>query len=215
VSTFFGDLWKLSGFRNSFAALQTLTPEGVSILMQAVEGSGNLDDLAADRSSSELDQLRIALPVLRTLRGIRDADGLGALLDDIEANAGPASEPAKKAIEAILAETPAEARQRRINYVQRSALPVLTRLSVDVDLRAASSGANSDEDFGLVPVLVVRLEFDENVAGSDAIVFQVTEEDAAELVKTIARTTKLRKEILSRVPDDLLLSNLPPEEPKQ
>jgi hypothetical protein len=205
VSTFFRQLWKLPGFRRSFRAIEGLPPESLSILKAGLEGDRTLEELAGDVSAAEVERLRAALSALTTLRGIRDTEGLPALLEDISQTVGQQGASASKVIEEILVESPQEALQRRIEDVQRSGLPVLTRLSVDVDLRVAAPEGTGQSDFGLVPVLIIRLEFDETIAGQDAIVFQVTEEEVDEFTMIISSANKLRKEVVKQLPSNLLL----------
>jgi hypothetical protein len=80
-------------------------------------------------------------------------------------------------------------------------------MSVEVDFRAVPSVTRGEPT--LAPVYVVRLTFDEDIAGSSAIVFQVVAEDAADIVIERLREAKsLRAGIAGRLPADLLHSKI-------
>ena len=59
----------------------------------------------------------------------------------------------------------------------------------------------------LVPVVVARLEFDEPVAGQEALFIQLTEESFAELKRQVERMEKTLQAIRDRFGDQIIAGN--------
>jgi hypothetical protein len=73
------------------------------------------------------------------------------------------------------------------------------------DLRVISEAPGID--WALVPVVVARLEFDEPVAGQEALFIQLTEESFAELKRQIERMEKTLQAIRDRFGDQIIAGN--------
>lgn len=80
--------------------------------------------------------------------------------------------------------------------------PTLVGVSLYSDLRVVSDPPNVD--WGLVPVVVARLGFDEQVAGQQALFVQLTEESLAELKREIEKTQETLRTVRDRIGSDLL-----------
>ena len=81
--------------------------------------------------------------------------------------------------------------------------PTLVGVSLYSDLRVVSDPPNVD--LGLVPVVVARLGFDEQVAGQQALFVQLTEESLKELKHEIDKTQKTLQVVRDRLGADLLM----------
>jgi hypothetical protein len=69
----------------------------------------------------------------------------------------------------------------------RGAMPVLQRVLMECDMRVVSD--SDDHVLGYVPVIIARLEFDEELAGQPSISFQVTEAGLDDL-ESLARALR-------------------------
>lgn len=81
--------------------------------------------------------------------------------------------------------------------------PTLVESRLYSDLRVVSHG--SVVDWELVPVVVARLGFDENVAGQQALFIQLTEESLADLKREIERAEHALRAIHDRLGDRIRL----------
>ena len=80
--------------------------------------------------------------------------------------------------------------------------PTLTNVSVYCDLRVVSD--SPEVEWGLVPVVLFRLEFDENVAGQQALVVQLTERSVGKLKREVEKVEKVLGSVGKRYEADLL-----------
>ena len=83
--------------------------------------------------------------------------------------------------------------------------PTLSDVRLYSDLRVISHGPAAEWE--LVPVVVARLGFDENVAGQQALFIQLTEESLAELKREVERAEVALRAIRDRLGEPMLLRN--------
>ena len=81
--------------------------------------------------------------------------------------------------------------------------PTLVDSRLYSDLRVVSHG--SVVDWELVPVVVARLGFDENIAGQQALFIQLTEESLADLKREIERAEHVLRAIHDRLGERIRL----------
>ena len=81
--------------------------------------------------------------------------------------------------------------------------PTLSDVRLYSDLRVIPHGPASEWE--LVPVVVARLGFDENVAGQQALFIQLTEESLAELRREVERAEVALRAIRDRLGEPMLL----------
>ncbi|MYH28127.1 MAG: hypothetical protein F4137_04555 [Acidobacteria bacterium] len=82
------------------------------------------------------------------------------------------------------------------------AAPTLVRVGLSCDLRVVSDPRNME--WGLVPVVFARLQFDENVAGQQALWIQLTEESVEKLKCELEKTQETLRAVRDRYEADLL-----------
>ena len=80
--------------------------------------------------------------------------------------------------------------------------PTLVNIGVYCDLRVVSDPPNVE--WGLVPVVLVRLEFDENVAGQQALFVQLTEKSIGKLKREVEKAEEILRSVRNRYGTDLL-----------
>lgn len=203
--TAFNEFWEIPSFRASFTEFINFPQSSIQAVRDAL-GAGGLPSTPPEGSGVSSDEWLRARSMVRTLAAIRDDEGLAPLLGDIgqtiEGIKGVDGEQAINMTRQLLELDPETEQLNLIRRAQYSALPVLVNLSVEVDFRAVPS--INDEGPTLAPVYIVRLTFDEDIAGSDAVVFQVPE-DATEIVRRRLEEAKnLRASIAAKLPTALL-----------
>ena len=82
------------------------------------------------------------------------------------------------------------------------AAPTLVRVGLSCDLRVVSDPPNMT--WGLVPVVFARLEFDESVAGQQALWVQLTEESVGKLKRELEKVQETLRSVHDRYEADLL-----------
>ena len=82
------------------------------------------------------------------------------------------------------------------------AAPTLVRVGLSCDLRVVSDPRNMK--WGLVPVVFARLEFDESVAGQQALWVQLTEESVEKMKRELERMQETLRVVRNRYEADLL-----------
>ena len=83
--------------------------------------------------------------------------------------------------------------------------PTMVNTQLYSDLRVISEAPGID--WALVPVVVARLEFDEPVAGQQALFIQLTEESFADLKRQVERMEKTLQAIRDRFGDQIIAGN--------
>jgi hypothetical protein len=92
-----------------------------------------------------------------------------------------------------------------IEEIRASAIavsPNLTDVVLSTDLRVVSDPP--DVPCGLVPVIFARLEFDETIAGQQALFVQMTRDMIDRLEHEVARTREILKTVDARFDEDIL-----------
>lgn len=205
--TTFVEFWDIADFRDAFLSLIKLPESSIHALRAALD-EGSLPSAPPEASAISAEDWRRSRPTVRTLAAVRDDYGFTALLDDVREtlDGSPESERAIRTIQQLLELDPDTEQLNLIRRKQDAALPVLVNLSVEVDFRAVPSVA--DHDPTLAPVYVVRLTFDEDIAGSSAIVFQVPEDATDAVIRRLEQVKTLRTAIVNKLPDALLHSQI-------
>jgi hypothetical protein len=205
--TAFVEFWDIADFRDAFLSLIKL-PESSILAFRAALDEGRLPSAPPKTSAISVEDWRSSRATVRTLAAVRDDYGFTALLDDVRETleGSPEGEQAIRAIQQLLEQDPETEQLNLIKRKQDAALPVLVSLSVEVDFRAVPSVA--DREPTLVPVYIVRLTFDEDIAGSSAIVFQVPEDATDIVIRRLEQVKTLRTAIVDKLPDALLHSQI-------
>ena len=81
--------------------------------------------------------------------------------------------------------------------------PTLVDIGGYCDLRVVSDPPNVE--WGLVPVVVMRLEFDESVAGQQALFVQLTEKSIGKLKREVEKVEQILRSVRKRYETDLLV----------
>jgi len=178
----------LDSYRESLSHAAKLAPKQAERLAEALRYEVSApDDVKASDWSSAVGALRYAYEV-----AVRE--GFEAVQNDI--SAALATEMDSSALQALLrllAEDDAVAQRIAGTRERDAVLPNLVNARFALDLRAIA--LDGDDDLQLAPTITVRLEFDEHVAGQDAITFQVPlwalDELAADLSRISARVRKI------------------------
>jgi hypothetical protein len=205
--TAFLEFWDIADFRDAFFSLINLPESSISTFRVALDQE-SLPSSPPEGSNISAEDWRRSRPAIRTLAAVRDDFGFAALLQDIREvlEGSPESEHAVRAIRQLLELDPDEEQLNLIRRTQDSALPVLVSLSVEVDFRAVPPVPGRESTFA--PIYIVRLTFDEDIGGSDAIVFQVPEDARAVVVRRLEEARALRASIAKRLPEALLHSQI-------
>ena len=203
--TAFRELWDIPSFRRSFRDLATVDGDLMELAQRAARGdAGAEDDGLGDERAQEF---RNAQAVLETLRRIFETEGRVELLEDLIEVAGDEGRFVATQLDAFLSEEPERAEERLVQRAQYGVLPVATGLSAHVDFRTMRG---AEDRTLLVPVIVLRLDFDEPIAGgSDAVVFQLPDEGFAEFASVLKRAEVMRSEMIDALPAALLPNVLP------
>lgn len=162
--TAFRRLNRLPSFKDSFGSLLELDDSELNTVHQAVRLS------ADDPNAEELvrDDLGPAYSALAVLRQISAKDGPEPLLEDIHAAYSDSGDAIAR-LAPLLSSSPAERESREIRSVENSTLPVIVDEMISLDYRVVANG----DVIKLVPLFVMRLDFDEPISGgSDVVTFQ-------------------------------------------
>ncbi|MEJ3741795.1 hypothetical protein WEI85_00635 [Actinomycetes bacterium KLBMP 9797] len=196
-------LWKIAGFREALRVLLKLDESMMEKVVAASEA--RLGPISAVGTADErAGTLATAAAALETLTRIRDEDGMDDLMADADYLLSDIPN-AHKRLSGLLRESPDEAEQRVISRAQHAALPVLVRLSLEVDFRAV---ALPDSTTRFVPVTIARLEFDEPIGGFEAITFQLTDDRLEDVDRVAQKAVDLRRQIMDALPKEMLATEL-------
>lgn len=194
--TRFRQLWEIGSFQELFREFARLDDDGLQAVARIAMprgDSGRLPELSREQ--------RMLVPVAETLLQVRNRDGSQELIADIAQLAEPELPGITSRLEGLLHEDPKTESQRLVGQTQTSTLPVVVGMDIDVDFRAAPP--TEGRPVQLVPVVVVRMMFDEPVGGSDVIVFQVPDERISELIQELRSADRTRGQVLAKLSDDL------------
>ena len=198
----FKEFWEISSFRDAFSALIELPDSAIRAFKTGID-EDDLPPVASDPSISANIWSRTRA-VVQTLLSVRDDVGFAALIDDVQqrVHSLPYSERAVAIVRQLFEVDPQTEQASLIRRAQYSALPVLVNLTVDVDFRVAASRDSATTS--LVPLYIFRLTFDENIAGSDAIVFQVPGDQSDTILRRLEDAKALRESLVRLLPGELV-----------
>jgi hypothetical protein len=196
------ELWRISSFRQAVRTLVALDENALSALRQrspldpgpppsglAVEAAAWTESAAAVRTLYQLSAQMGPESLVRELAELVGVD--------------PSSDPLMTALPTWLEprreDTEAEATTRALT----SMLPVLTAASATVDFRVVDVA--NEGDSRLVPVLIIRLAFDEHVAGSDALVFQISPGEVDRVIEELVAARQKANDLAAELPEGLVL----------
>jgi hypothetical protein len=189
---------ELPAFREAAARVLTLAAEHGEALSASLMGPA-----PSNASDATNEEWRYALSAYRLLWEVASREGADEVIVDLRQALPEATGNGFSALQELLESD--EITHQRVRGVRRrdQFLPILTDARFSVDVRLVP---DDDESTLLAPVVVVRLEFDEQLFGADGVVFQVpltqlaVLEDALVLVRR--QLADLGKTIQqSRVPD--------------
>lgn len=163
--TAFRRLHRLRSFKDSFESLFELSDSELQIITDEIQRTAGDPDLDNDIP----DELSEAYSALIFVRSIAGEEGLEELLDDVR-SAYP-QQPALDRLAPHFVPAEGEVEARAIREAETETLPILTSARVSVDFRVSTA---SDDSIKLVPLLISRLDFDEQVGGSEAATFQAS-----------------------------------------
>lgn len=193
-----------SSFRRDAALFLSLPKSSVDKLAELVESRGTFDVPSSDVSKFEQDcdledQGRQALTAARLIRSairrIDDTEDRRRSLASFAAlmTVDPFDPDDFSRFFSDLPELDGEERRRAAIAVA----PTVVDAHLYGDLRVVHHGPV--EDWKLVPVVVARLEFDEPVAGQQALFIQLTEESLADLKREVERAEATLRSIRDRL----------------
>jgi hypothetical protein len=197
--TAFTEFWDIASFRDAFTSLIMLPESSIQVLRSSLD-QGGLPSGPPEGSGISVEDWRRSRSTVRTLAAIRDDDGFAELISDIGQvlRESPDNERALVMIRQLLELDPNTEQLNLIRRTQDAALPVLINLTAEIDFRAVPSVSGGEPT--LAPVYVVRLTFDEDIAGSSAIVFQVPEDATDIVVRRLEEARELRTSIAKKLP---------------
>lgn len=164
--TTFRRLHRLPSFRDSFGSLLELDDSELRTVVDAVQRIA-IDPDAEDMVPEDLGEAYSALAVVRSIAG---NEGFDALVQDVR-TAYPDSTEAIDTLAPYFSPMEGEIEARTIREVETETLPIIVGGRVSLDYRVSRS---SDDKIKLVPLFVARINFDETVAGADAVTFQAS-----------------------------------------
>lgn len=163
--TAFRRLNRLPTFRDSFGSLLGLADSELREVHDAVRATANDPD-AAEAVSDDLVPAYTALAVLRQIAADEE---VGLLIDDINAGWKDAPAGAVQRLLPFLQPTELDRDRQEIREAEQSTLPIAVDGKVSLDYRVIQS---HDDKVKLVPLFLLRLDFDEPIGGSPAVAFQ-------------------------------------------
>jgi hypothetical protein len=181
-------LWSYPAFQ---AAVGSLLRLPVGQLQHLAEAPDLTDVTPVDGVEADADW-ESALAALQTLYPLARAVGANEVVDELRSltadlgDTGGSFETNLEILPSVLAERPFFERRNRFARVRTYALPQVTRSAVDLDFRAVESDA-----LAMIPMVSMRLEFDEPVAGVNSLTVGLPPESLAALSEQIT-------ELLSR-----------------
>lgn len=208
--TVFQRLWDISAFRTQFREFSQLAAEDQADVIRLVASGEILDQPPTDQEDARTKAARRLRTLVETLVRIRTEFGLQPLTEDILALAGEDAQPVVAALQKNLPEDANERDRRSVERAQESVLPVLVNMGVDVDFRAVQPYKGETTLAQVVPVLIVRLTFDEPIGGSESIVFQVTDDHVDDLIGLLRSAEKVRRTLLQQLPKNMVPSSVRP-----
>ena len=193
-----------SSFRRDAALFLSLPKSSVDKLAALVESRGTFDVPSSDISKYEQDcnledqgrQVLTASRIIRSaIRRIDDTEDRSRSLASFAAlmTVDPFAPDDFSRFFSDLPELDGEERRKAAIAVA----PTVVDAHLYGDLRVVHHGPV--EDWKLVPVVVARLEFDEPVAGQQALFIQLTEESLADLKREVERAEAALRGIRDRL----------------
>jgi len=146
-----------------------------------------------------------AAAALSTLYDLAGGLGVRAVVTELGELLGrdPQSDPQMKQLLTWLRPSRHDSETQSALRAQVSFLPVVTSASATVDFRTTEVA--NEGDLKLVPVLIVRLNFDEPVAGSEAIVVQLSPGGLNEVIQTLQGAVKQADDLIAQLPGGLVV----------
>jgi hypothetical protein len=196
------ELWRISSFRQAVRTLLALDEATLSALRQRspVDAGPPPSDLAVDAAA-----WTESAAALRTLYQLAAQMGVTSLVSELAELAGEdqSTNPRLTGLLTWLEPRPEDTEAEATDRALASMLPVLTAASATVDFRMAEVA--NEGGLRLVPILVVRLTFDEHVAGSDAIVFQISPAELDRVMQELESARTKANDLASQLPKGLVL----------
>lgn len=154
-------------------------------------------------------QWQAAVAALRTLYQIARDEGAEAVVADVRrilstSDVDERAQPALELLPQLLAPR-AEFDRRQIYQNARTfALPQVTGVSVTVDFRTVDVPQGDSKRVELVPLLAVRLDFDEHIFGSDSLTVALTEESYESLRQQLDDLPGRYEQVTAELPEQIL-----------
>jgi hypothetical protein len=181
---FLTQLWSYESFRASILALVRLPEEAIRRLAQI--------DLPAELDSAERDEVGVSSLSLEALQIVRShadedefspadvVDALAALAENADQSL---IEEKRVALIEVFTSSEAAVRAQHKRTTQAAIHPVLVASRALIDFRSTKDPITDAPRF--LPVVSVRLTFDEPMGGSNAISFQVSTAGLEEVLETL------------------------------
>lgn len=116
-------------------------------------------------------------------------DLLGELIHEDAPELDAGFEALRPELMRVLFESDEQRLSRTVSTLQNQIVPNLVRASSVVDLRVHRPTLVEDADVGLVPVVLMRLTFDEPIGASNTIAFQLSSDAMAQLNDEITQAS--------------------------
>lgn len=113
--------------------------------------------------------------------GIENVTGLRDVLLEEAPDLVDGFDEVRPELERLLFQSPEVRQAKRLSRLAEIGLPNFANLSTMIDLRVDRALLGSG-DVGLAPMAVMRLSFDEPIAGQAAVVFQMTQSDVRSVI---------------------------------
>jgi hypothetical protein len=199
------ELWSLPTFERAVLALLTL-PRSVLVGLAAEENLAKPDPI---EPLSEPENWAPATTALRTLYGFARTDGIESVVADLHTllakrdNVGE-YEVGLSLLPSLLVKRESFDRHQRYKRTREMTLPQVVESSVGIQLKAISPTAGSSSPVELVPLIVMRLDFDEPVLGSESITVSIPVGVLESMRIEISSMREKYEHIVESLPDDLL-----------
>ncbi len=202
-------VWEDAGFRSAVRGLLLLSDDVLDQVAQIAAMGPAAGSKAALEQGVDSDDEVHAIAVLSFLlqQQQRQSIDTESLISELEERVAESGEEfsdvdfgARKDRLAAILKNPEYVRKQQYNVVQHQIFPTLQRVAGAIDLRVDERG---DEGPRVVPVVILRLEFDEAVNGSRAISFQLSDESVALLENELEELKSLRHSTMTRFSNEL------------
>jgi hypothetical protein len=201
------ELWRIGSFRDAVRALLAYDNGAWSAVLEAYSSIHAEQSEPPPEIPISADEWTRSIAALRTLYTIASSVGPETVIQELTSQLVPIPSEARMlelqdALRPRREVDEAESVERAIN----SGLPVLTDASITIDFRPVD--VSHEGGLRLVPVPIVRLEFDERVGGSDAVVFQASPGTLNQFVRDLESARAEAEKVALQLSSSIVLGNV-------